>query len=134
MKYGFVINLVDFDGDKVWVAESTDLKGCVGQGDTADAAIAELSVNEETWLEVAAERGLDIPEPSVISGQTAYSGKLTLRLGERLHKETAEAAKREGISVNQHIINAVVAYNTRRSAESLMVETVRRAQLALTRI
>lgn len=127
MKYGFSINLVDFDGEKLWVAESSDLKGCVAQGGTVDEAIAELAENEKTWLEIAAKRGINIPEPSVAVGQPEYSGKLTLRLGERLHKETAEAAKREGISVNQHIINAVVAYNTRRTAESLMVETISEA-------
>ena len=43
MKYGFITKLVDFDGEQVWVAESTDLKGCVGQGDSVEAAVKELA-------------------------------------------------------------------------------------------
>lgn len=128
MKYGFNIRLVDFDGEQVWVAESADLKGCVGQGASVEEAISELAANERFWLEIAEKRGIDIPEPKVEINQE-YSGKLTLRLGSRLHKDTVEAAKKDGVSVNQHIVNAVVAYNTRRSAESLMAETIKEASV-----
>ena len=122
MKYGFTIKLVDFDGEKEWVAESSDLKGCIGQGDCVDAAIAELEENEKYWLEIAEKRGLEIPQPTVTQVQMDYSGKLSLRLGKRVHAETAKRAKEEGLSINQYITNAVVSYNTKKSIEAFSSE------------
>lgn len=127
MKYGFITKLVDFDGEKVWVAESTDLKGCIGQGDNIEDAISELAENEAYWLEIAEKRGMDIPQPSIVTEQPELSGKLTLRLGKRVHLETAKRAKEDGLSINQYIKDAVVTYNTRRSVESLSVEMLRAA-------
>lgn len=41
-----------------WVAESIELLGCVGQGETKEQAIAELEENEKVWLETAKEFGI----------------------------------------------------------------------------
>lgn len=125
MEYGFITRIVDFDGEKVWVAESTDLNGCIGQGDSAESAIAELAENEKFWLEIAKKRGFVIPKPSVVKEQMDFSGKLTLRLGKRVHAETAKRAKEDGLSINQYITDAVVTYNTRRSVESLSAEVIK---------
>lgn len=43
-----------------WVAASDTLSGCVGQGDTAEAAIRELRKNEKAWLKTA-KKHLIIP-------------------------------------------------------------------------
>ena len=130
MEYGFVIKLVDYDGEKAWIAESTDLKGCVGQGNTIEAAIEELADNEKLWLDIARERGIEIPAPTVEKEQSEYSGKLTVRLGARLHRETAECAKKDGISINQHIINAVVSYNALESAAKVATRMIREEEYA----
>ena len=45
-----------------WVAKSSSLKGCVGQGDTIAEAIEELENNEHEWLESAREFNIPIPE------------------------------------------------------------------------
>lgn len=45
-----------------WVAESKTLKGCVGQGETSDEAIAELEKNEKEWIDTAGEFGMSVPE------------------------------------------------------------------------
>ena len=39
MKYGFVIYKMKVDEHVFWIAESRDLNGCVGQGDTIAEAI-----------------------------------------------------------------------------------------------
>lgn len=129
MNYGFTVKQCILDGELVWVAESTDLDGCVGQGISIDEAIEELKTNEETWLSVAEEYGFAIPAPSVEHEQNDYSGKLSLRLGKRIHAETAKRAKEDGLSINQYITNAVVTYNTRRSVESLAIELLREAEI-----
>lgn len=45
-----------------WVAESTALKGCVGQGETSAEAIGELEQNEREWIDTAGKCGIPVPE------------------------------------------------------------------------
>ena len=45
-----------------WVAESTALKGCVGQGETSTEAIGELEQNEREWIDTAGKFGMSVPE------------------------------------------------------------------------
>lgn len=111
MQYGYSLNLYENDGETIWIAESSDLKGCVGQGATQAEAIEELEVNESTWLETAKEFDIDIPQNSIKRLESEYSGKLTLRLGKSLHRNTAERAKEEGLSINQYIMVALTEYN-----------------------
>lgn len=51
------------DEDSVWIAEAPDLEPCAAHGDTPEAAVAELRVAMQAWLDVARENGLPIPEP-----------------------------------------------------------------------
>ena len=51
------------DEDGVWIAEAPDLRPCSAHGDSPEAAVAELRVAMQLWLEVAREHGLPIPAP-----------------------------------------------------------------------
>lgn len=110
MKYGFSLYLTEVEGHTFWVAESKDLKGCVGQADTADAAIKELEQNEIEWLEAAEEYSITIPEPTLEKNN--YSGKFMTRISPKVHQLAAENAKTQGISLNQYVNDAIVAWNT----------------------
>lgn len=110
MKYGFNLYLTEVEDHTFWIAESKDLKGCVGQGETPDAAIEELEQNEIEWLEAAEEYGIAIPEPTI--EKSNYSGKFMTRISTQVHKEAAEKAKEQGISLNQYVNDAIVAWNT----------------------
>ena len=110
MKYSFSISQVENDGEILWVAESQELKNCLGVGETQDEALAELAENEVLWLEMAKENNFPIPEPRIWKLPT-FSGKLTLRLSPKEHELAAKQAEVSGLSLNQYINNAVVAYN-----------------------
>ena len=45
MKYEFRVYQMQVDEHLFWIAKSTALKGCVGQGETAQEAISELETN-----------------------------------------------------------------------------------------
>ena len=98
------------DDHVFWVAQSTSLSGCVGQGDTLDEAVKELESNENGWIEAAEENGIDMPEIPV-TGEYSFSGKLTLRLSPLQHQSAFEHSKEQGISLNQYLNDAVVYYN-----------------------
>ncbi|MBR5337749.1 MAG: toxin-antitoxin system HicB family antitoxin [Lachnospiraceae bacterium] len=115
IKYPFRVFQTEIEGHVFWIAKSGYLKGCVGQGDNPADAIAELQENEEAWLETAAEIGMSIPEIPV-EPMEEFSGKMTLRLAPFVHRQAAICAKKEGISLNQYINNAVVSQNALISA------------------
>ena len=115
MKYPFSVYQMESEGHTFWIAKSSYLKGCVGQGDTQDEAIEELFQNENAWLETAKEEGLEIPDVP-IEHLSDYSGKMTLRIAPSVHRLAAILAKKEGISLNQYINNAIVSQNAVLSA------------------
>ncbi len=51
------------DDDALWIAEAPDLEPCAAHGATPEAAVAELRVAMEGWLDVARENDLPIPQP-----------------------------------------------------------------------
>ena len=110
MKYSYTMAQMEHDGEIIWAAQSKELKNCYGVGDTQQEALEELAENEQAWLEMAEENGYPIPNPS-IEKMSAYSGKLTLRLSPREHELAARQAHRQGISLNQYISDAIVAYS-----------------------
>jgi predicted RNase H-like HicB family nuclease len=60
-RYAIVVNWSE--EDHVWIAAAPDLESCAAHGDTPEAAVAELRVAMQAWLDVARENGLPIPEP-----------------------------------------------------------------------
>lgn len=114
MEYGFNVSMMEANGEKFWVAKSIDLKGCIGQGDSIDAAIKELRENEQVWIEIAKEEGEQLPEQTTktLEDEYEYSGKISLRLSKRVHRDAAEQAKKDGVSLNRYIENAIVVYST----------------------
>ncbi len=109
-KYPFRVYQTQVEDHVFWIAKSSYLKGCVGQGDDQHEAIAELEDNEIAWIETASEAGIPIPAVP-IETMEEYSGKMTLRLAPFVHMQASQFAKKEGISLNQYVNNAVVSQN-----------------------
>ena len=114
MKYPFSVAQMQNEGHVYWVAKSSQLDGCIGQGETAEEALTELAENEEVWLETAKEFGIPIPDVCIEKAQM-FSGKMTLRVSPSVHAKAAYLAKKDGISLNQYINDALVAYNQENS-------------------
>jgi len=63
MSHHYHINVFWAADDECWIADVPDLKPCSAHGDTAAEAVSEAEIAIALWLEVAAERGLPVPEP-----------------------------------------------------------------------
>jgi antitoxin HicB len=88
----------------LFVAAHPDLPGCVSQGDSAEEAIANLDDAREAWIRVGLEDRQFIPEPLPVE----FSGRLSLRIPVSLHAFLAQAAVRQGVSLNQ-LLNVILA-------------------------
>jgi len=77
----------------------------VGDGETAEAAYADLRAALPSLLSGWLAQGVSIPEPEPNPEEAAasYSGKLALRVPKSLHARVAARARREGVSINQFI-------------------------------
>ncbi len=84
-----------------YTAEIPDLPGCLTCAETLPELWEMIEDAKRGWLEVALERGLRIPEPSI--PERAYSGKFLVRIPRSLHRRLAERARREGTSLNQFV-------------------------------
>lgn len=110
MKYEANIYQMTVENHTFWVAESKELKGCVGQGETSEEAISELEHNENEWIETAIQVGIPVPTPTS-KAAFSHNGKVALRLAPNVHSDAAAYASELGISLNQYLNNAVVEYN-----------------------
>lgn len=84
-----------------YVACHTDLPGCVGQGESLGEALDALQSARVSWLTQAHESGKQIPLPDTMK---RYSGKFIVRITSSLHEQLADAAGREGVSLNQYVL------------------------------
>jgi antitoxin HicB len=93
----------DDGSETVWAAEIPDLPGCVGAGDTPQEALRAVEDARKSWIEIALLEGKEVPTP-LAEDALYFSGKFTLRLPKTLHKELAEKAEQEAVSLNQYLL------------------------------
>lgn len=84
-----------------------ELPGCVTQGETKEETIQNLEEARQLWIENAYEKGYKIPLPNSVFG-----GKVSLRMASTLHRDLAESAEINRISLNQHINNLLQERNS----------------------
>lgn len=102
--------------DGTYTAEVLEFPGCVAQGNSAEEANQNLESAAQSWIDVANERGLNIPPPYL---NQDYSGHIALRLPRSLHRQAARLAERDGVSLNQFLVTAVAG---RLGAEDLFTQ------------
>lgn len=57
------INIFYSEDDEEYIAHIPDLDSCSASGATPEEALHEVLIAKELWLEVAREKGYNIPEP-----------------------------------------------------------------------
>ena len=109
-----IVHDSDVDGNEGFVAEVEELPGCISQGSTPEEAVSSVYDAMASWISVALEDGLDIPEPR---DPAAYTGRFLLRIPRTLHAELARQAQQEGVSLNQYVATTLAKAAGRRSRE-----------------
>ena len=98
IKYPFTVVQED---DGSYFIEYPDLKGCFTTGDTLEETVQLSKDAKKAWIETALAENIVIPEPKSID---EFSGNFKLRMPKSLHKSLSEAAKEEGVSMNQYCV------------------------------
>ena len=106
--YPFVVRKNDHENeDAEYVVIFNDFKNIIGSGKTVGDAIEEAYGNLEAYFEFCDEEGIEIPNPSQKGLFNSYSGKITVRMPKSLHRDMAEYANEDGISLNSLINDAI---------------------------
>jgi len=102
---------LQYDPDGYWIAEHPELPGCKADGETAQEALSSLDISRELWIESRLATGLEVPEPQEAP---QYSGRFVLRIPKGLHRELANEAETEGVSLNSFVSNVLASRHTRK--------------------
>jgi predicted HicB family RNase H-like nuclease len=88
--------------DEAYIAEVPAVFGAGGDGPSLEEAVRAAQESVREILEVSKEHGDPIPPSDVEAPK--YSGQIRLRMPMSLHRELAEEAERERVSLNQWMV------------------------------
>lgn len=103
--------VLQYDPDGYWIAEHPELPGCKADGETQQEALFSLDISRKLWIESRLATGLEVPEPQE---EPEYSGRFLLRIPKSLHRELANEAEAEGVSLNSLVSNALASRHARK--------------------
>ena len=97
--YRFTVRPLRAEDGGGYLIEYPDLPGCISDGETIEDAIANGRDAKDAWSAAMREAGRPVPSPGA-DAAGGYSGKWQLRTPKSLHRDLAERARREGVSLN----------------------------------
>lgn len=87
-------------------ASISELPGCAGDGNTREAALQDLQLAFNAWVDTARSMGRDIPRPH--SAQKPVAA--LIRFPRLMHAELTKVAEDEGFSFNQLVITTLATF------------------------
>ncbi len=109
---------------KVFIARIPELPPCTGEGATRSEALSNMERELDALLSNLSEKGTH--PPAAIDDQ-AYSGELSLKLGQSLQRELAYMARVEGVESNQLAAELLAGALERRLEQQKAGRSPRRA-------
>jgi predicted HicB family RNase H-like nuclease len=104
-EYGICIRLIRQDDADLYEGRVNELPDLKVYGETYSEAYEELIGAIDVAQELFAEQGRAFPSADPI--EDAFSGRITLRMSKSMHRCVHEKAARDGVSLNQWIVEAV---------------------------
>lgn len=88
--------------DDCFIATSPEFPGFSAHGPSRTKALEEAEKALELRVEAMIDEGMELPEPNQIE---QYSGQTRLRMPKWLHRELAEEAERQDVSLNSLLVS-----------------------------
>jgi antitoxin HicB len=108
MDYPFIVAPFQEEGFSGYRAFLLDIPAVESVGTTPEDALSDLNEVKKEWITFAIEKGITIPEPETeFLSAMKYSGRVTLRIPKTLHRQAAERAFLDGISLNSYLNEAI---------------------------
>ncbi|MCU1263889.1 MAG: hypothetical protein JWM21_207 [Acidobacteria bacterium] len=101
-KYSF--NIAWSEEDQEYVATCPAFPGLSALGETEAEALDEAKLALDLFMRACTAKNVPLPKPDLADG---YSGQFRVRLPKSLHRQAAQLAATDGISLNQLVISSV---------------------------
>lgn len=126
-EYGICIRLVRQDGTDLFEGRVNELPDMRVYCDSYAEAYEELLDAIQTAQALFAEQGREFPQAE--PGEESFSGRVTLRMSKSLHRCVHDKALRDGVSLNQWIVEAIACRTDKRMvpADSVLIASQGRA-------
>jgi predicted RNase H-like HicB family nuclease len=99
-KYSFIVKWSE--DDQTFIARCPEFPDLMTDGETPENAIEEMKTVLSMAVDVLEEKGREIPAPLLYQPGT-YNGTITIRTSGTLHRNLAESAQVEGLSLNAYV-------------------------------
>lgn len=103
-QYPILLFTKTYDGEKWYVAEVPDLKGCSASAKTPTQAIKRVEEAIAVYKETSAKLGQSVP---TIENEANYSGRFVTRVSREIHRVLRAKSKEKGISLNT-LVNDII--------------------------
>ena len=124
LDYNFNVFLTYSSGEKEYLIKYVDFNTIIGVGKTLEEALKEAQENLKIYLDYCKDNSIAIPNPS-LEEEKDYSGKITLRMSKTLHQKVDERARKEGISVNSLVNEALNSYLYEKDVIELLLDNAK---------
>ena len=124
LDYNFNVFLTYSSGEKEYLIKYVDFNTIIGVGKTLEEALKEAQENLKIYLDYCKDNSIAIPNPS-LEEEKDYSGKITLRMSKTLHQKVDERARKEGISVNSLVTEALNSYLYEKDVIELLLDNAK---------
>ncbi len=101
LPYSILLQEVEDEGEKYWIAEVPELPGCKSHGSTVEDAVKSVEEAKKDWILDSLKEGEEVPTPVE---RDRYSGRTLVRMSRSLHRSLALIADAEKLSLNQLIV------------------------------
>ena len=101
LPYSILLQEVEDEGEKYWIAEIPELPGCKSHGSTVEDAVKSVEEAKKDWILDSLKQREEVPTPVE---RDRYSGKTLVRMSRSLHRSLALMADAEKLSLNQLIV------------------------------
>lgn len=101
LPYSILLQEVEDEGEKYWIAEVPELPGCKSHGSTVEDAVKSVEEAKKDWILDSLKEGEEVPTPVE---RDRYSGRTLVRMSRSLHRSLALMADTEKLSLNQLIV------------------------------
>ncbi len=129
MKDKYSVNVFWDEEDNCFIATCHEFPLLSAHGDTKEEAISEFQVVLEMAIESYIEDHLELPKPKILSN---YSGQFRIRMRKNLHKELAETAEKEGVSLNSYAVSVIAENHAIKKLYADKIEALERMINGLT--
>lgn len=107
-KYSYAVTWSE--PDDAYIGRVAEFPSLAAHGDTLEGALREIETVVGHVIEDLEASGEPIPEPL---SMRHYSGRFNVRIASDLHRALALEASREGVSLNQLVIQKLAAVSAR---------------------